>query len=109
MQVIANGAHHHFAGVEAHPDAHLQAVGAAHLLGIGAHGGLHGQGRVAGAQGVVFVGNGGAKQGHDAVAQHLIHRALEAVHGVHHALQGRVEQALGGFRVEAADESPSSL
>ena len=34
---------------------HLQAVGAAHLLGIGAHGRLHGQGGIAGAHGVVFV------------------------------------------------------
>jgi hypothetical protein len=67
-------------------------------------GGLHGQGGVAGAQGVVFMGYGGAKQGHDAVTQHLIHRALEAVHGVHHVSQGRIKELLGGFGVEVADE-----
>ena len=50
------------------------------------------------------MGNGGAKQGHDAIAQHLVHRALEAVHGVHHALQGRIEELLGGFWVEVADQ-----
>ena len=77
---------------------------AAHLLGIGLHGGLHGQGGIAGAQGVVLMGNGGPKQGHNAVAEHLIHRALEAVHGVHHALQGRVEELLRGFGIEAPDE-----
>ena len=71
---------------------------------VGAHRGLHGQGRVAGAQGVVFVGNGGAKQGHDAVAEHLVDGALEAVHGVHHAVDGRIEELLGGFGIEAADE-----
>jgi hypothetical protein len=26
------------------------------------------------------------------------------VHGVHHALQGRIEEVLGGFRVEVADQ-----
>ena len=82
----------------------LQALGAPHLLGVGAHGGLHGQGRIAGAQGMVLVGDGRAKQRHDAIAQHLVHRALEAVHGVHHAVQGRIEELLGGFGVEVADQ-----
>ena len=104
MQVVADGAHHHLAGVEAHADAHLQAVGAAHLVGIGTHGGLHRQGGIAGAQGMVFMRDGGAKQGHDAVAQHLIDGALEAVYRVHHALQGRVQQLLSDFRVKAADD-----
>jgi hypothetical protein len=104
MQVVANSAHHDLTGVEAHPHPQIQAVGAAHLLGIGAHGGLHCQGGIASAQGMVFMGDGGAKQGHDAVAQHLIHRPLEAVHGVHHMAEGRVQQSLGGFRVYAADE-----
>jgi hypothetical protein len=91
-------------GVEAHAHAQLQAAAAAYLLGIGLHGRLHGQGGIAGAQGVIFVGNRGAKQGHDAVAEHLIHRALEAVHGVHHAMDGGIEELLRGFGVEAADE-----
>ena len=71
---------------------------AAHLLGIGLHGGLHGQGGIAGPQGVIFVGNRGAKQRHDAVAQHLVHRALKAVHGVHHVVQGRDPGAAGRLR-----------
>jgi hypothetical protein len=41
---------------------------------------------------------------HDAVTQHLVHRALETVHRVHHALQGRIEEFLGSFRVEVADQ-----
>jgi len=53
---------------------------------------------------VVFVGNGRPKQGHNAVAEHLIHRAFEAVHGAHHALQGRLQELLRGFRIEATDE-----
>ena len=104
VQIVADGAHHDFARVQ--PDAELQrnAMRAAHLLGVAAQGGLHGQGGVAGAQGMVFMGNGGAEQGHDAVTQHLIHRALEAVHGVHHVPQGRIEEPLGGFGIEVADE-----
>jgi len=96
-QVVADLPHHHFPGVEAHPDAQLEAVGATHLLGIRAHGGLHGQGGVTGAQSVVLMGDGGAKQGHDAIAQHLVHCALVAVHGVHHVAQGGVQELLGGL------------
>jgi replicative DNA helicase len=50
------------------------------------------------------VGNGGAEQGHDAVAQHLVDGALEAVDGVHHQPKGRIEELLGGFGVEALDK-----
>ena len=104
MQVVPNGAHHDLAGVQADAHAQLQAAGAAYLLGVGLHGRLHGQGGVAGAQGVILMGDGRAKQGHDAIAQHLVHRALEAVHGVHHAAQGGVQELLGGFRVEIPDQ-----
>ena len=58
---------------------------------------------------MVFVGNRGAEQCHNAVAEHLIHRALEAVHGVHHALQGGIEELLGGFGIEAPDEFGGGL
>ena len=53
---------------------------------------------------MVFVGNGGTKQGHNAVAQHLVDGALEAVHGVHHMVEGRIEELLGGFGVETPDQ-----
>ena len=104
MQVITDCPHHHFARVETHPHAQLQAPRAAHLLGGGLHGRLHGQGRVAGAQGMIFVGNRGAKQGHNAITEHLVHRALEAVHGVHHEMDGRIEELLGSFGIEPPDE-----
>ena len=109
VQVVANGPHHHLAGVEPDADLQRQAVRAAHLLGVAAHGGLHGQGGVAGAHGVVFVGKRRPEQGHDAIAQHLVHRALVAVHGVHHALQRRVEELLGVFRIAVARSARSSL
>jgi hypothetical protein len=104
MQVITNGAHHDFPSVEADAQAQLQPPRAAHFLGVGAHSGLHGQGGIAGAQGMVFMRNWGAEQGHNAIAQHLVHRALEAVHRLHHDVNGRVEELLGGFGVKAPDE-----
>ena len=104
MQIVPDGAHHHLTRVE--PDAHpqFQAVGAADVLRIRAHGGLHGQRGIASPQGVVFVGQGGPKQGHNAIAHHLVDGALKAVPRVHHAVQRRVEELLGGFRVETANQ-----
>jgi hypothetical protein len=45
-----------------------------------------------------------AKQGHDAVAEHLVHRAFKAMYGVHHNVDSWVEKLLGRFRIEALDE-----
>ena len=53
---------------------------------------------------MVFVGNRRAKQRHNAVAQHLIDGALEAVHRVHHAVNGRIEELLRRFGIEAPDQ-----
>src|SRR5438093_11345255 len=51
-----------------------------------------------------FMGNGRAKQGHNTVAEHLIDSALEAVHSVHHAVDGWIEQLLGGFGIKTPDD-----
>ena len=104
VQVIANGAHHHLAGVEPDADLHGDAMGAAHLVGIVSHRRLHGQGRVAGPHGMVFMGQRGPKQRHDAVAHDLVHRALVAVHGGHHALQHRVEELAGLFGIAVGQQ-----
>ena len=53
---------------------------------------LHAQRGVAGAHGVVLVGERRAEQRHDAVAHHLVDRALVAVDGLHHPLEDRVEE-----------------
>ena len=100
VQVVANGADHDFPGVEPHPDAHLDAVGALHLVGVSAHRRLHGHGRVTGPHSMVFVGHRRPEQGHDAIAQHLVHGAFVAVHRVHHDMQRRIQQCLGRFRIE---------
>jgi hypothetical protein len=90
--------------VQADTHTQFQATGAADVVGVGAHGRLHRQGGVTGAQGVVFVRNGATEQSHNAVAEYLVHRALEAVHGVHHAVQRRIEELLRGFGIETANQ-----
>jgi len=53
---------------------------------------------------MVFMGYRGPEEGHNAIAQHLVHRALKAVHGVHHVAQSGVQEGLGLFRVEIPDQ-----
>jgi hypothetical protein len=53
---------------------------------------------------VIFMRYWGSKQGHDAVAQDLIHRPFVAVHSLHHVLQGRIEEFLGNFRIKVTDQ-----
>ena len=98
VQVIPNGAHHHFPGVEPDPQAHLDAMGTAYRFRVRMHGRLHAQGGVAGPQSVVFMGQWRAEQGHEAIAQNLVHGALEAMHGLHHGVQRRVQEAAGRLR-----------
>ena len=62
-------------------------------LGIALEVLLHAQGGVAGALGMVFVGNGSPKQREDAIAQGLRHIALVAMHRGHHTLQGGIDDA----------------
>ncbi len=91
VQIVADGAHDHLPRVEADPDLHLEAMPAAHLLAVTPDRLLHGQGGIAGPYGVVFMGNRRPKQGHNPIAQDLVHGPFIAVHGRHHALQHRVE------------------
>ena len=107
VQVVANRAHHDFPGVEPHAHLHLQALGAAHLLGVArasrpAWPGPHSRRARRGPR-----GRSAPKEGHDAIAHDLVHRAFIAVHGVHHALQGRIEELPGLFRVEVGISSSS--
>ena len=95
VQVVANGPHHDLPGVEADADLHLDPMRAAHLFAVAADGLLHGQCRIAGPHGMVFMRNRRPKQGHNAIAHDLVHGAFVAVHGRHHALQHR-DRGAGG-------------
>jgi hypothetical protein len=109
MQAAVNRPHHDFPRVEPDARQHLQAMGAAHLFRVAAERGLHRQGGITGPHGVVFMRHGGTEQGHDAIAQHLVHCALKAVHGVHHDVQRWVQERTGFFRVEALDQLGRAL
>src|SRR5262245_62897989 len=70
----------------------------AHLL-------LHAQGGIEGPLGVILMRNWRPEQGKDAIAQRLSYIALIAMHGVHHELQGGVNDGAGFFGIEAFNES----
>ena len=95
VQVRADRAHDDLARMKAHANANRDALLPAQLLGAALHGLLHPQRRVARAHGVILVRERGAEQRHDPVAHHLVDGALEAVHGLHHVLEHRIEQLPG--------------
>ena len=107
-QVAADRAHHHLAGVQPDADLDRHALGAPHLLGVLLDGLLHAQRGVAGADGVVLVGERRAEQRHDAVAHDLVDRALVAVDGLHHPLEDRVEDAAGLLGIAVGEQLHAS-
>ena len=72
VQIRPDGADDDLAGVEADADLDRHAVGAEDSLGVLLDGLLHPERRVAGAHGVVLVGERGAEEGHDPVAHDLV-------------------------------------
>src|SRR5262245_22916495 len=44
------------------------------------------------------------RQGHNAIAEHLVHRAFKAVHCLYHEVNGWVAELLGSSGVEAPDQ-----
>src|SRR5215472_11901887 len=90
-QIAADRAHYDLARVEADANLHGDTVGVASLLRISLHGLLHTQRGVASSRGMILVSDWRAKEGHDAVAHDLIHRALVAVHRLYHAVEDRIE------------------
>ena len=83
--------HDHLARVEPHSDLHVEAL-PTQLVGVPADGLVHPQCRVARPHRVILVGHGSAEERHDPVAHHLVHGALVAVDGLHHAFENWVEQ-----------------
>ena len=75
-----------------------------HFFGILLHGLLHSERGIAGPHRVVFMGEWRTEQRHDTVAHHLVDSALEAMHGVHHDVQGGVQEPPSLFRVKTLDQ-----
>jgi hypothetical protein len=108
VQIAADGAHHDFPGMHANAHLYRHTMAALYLGGVLLHGGLHGQRRVAGPHRVIFMRQRCPKQGHNAIAHHLVHRAFVAVHGGHHALQHGIEELPRFLRGAVGEESGSS-
>ena len=72
--------------------------------GILLHGGLHAQGGIAGPYRMVFMGQGRPKEGHYAVAHHLVDGALIAMHRGHHAFQHGIKQLAGLLRITVGQQ-----
>jgi len=110
MEVAADGTDHDFPSMQPNADLHGHAMAALHLGSVLLYRGLHCQGRIAGAHGMIFMGDRCAEQGHDAVPHDLVDRAFVAVHGRHHAFQDGVEELPGLLGIPVGqDEFQRSL
>jgi len=91
-EVAPDRPHYDLARVEPHPNLHLNAVRAADVFVVASDRLLHPERRVARPHRVVLVGERRAEERHDAVAHHLVDRALVTVHGLNHPFEHRVEK-----------------
>ena len=108
-EIAADGAHHHLARVEAHPDLDRHPVAAKHPLGVALHRLLHPQRRIARAHRVVLVRQRSAEEGHDPVAHHLVDGALVPMHRLHHVLEHGIEQLARLFRIALGQQLHRAL
>jgi hypothetical protein len=98
-QITADGPDHDLARVQPDSNLHFDAVRAADLLVVALNGLLHGERGIAGPHGIVPMGDGGAKQRHNAIAEHLVDRPLIPMDGRHHPLQHGVEELARFLRI----------
>ena len=94
---LADGARHHLAGVDAHPQLEVHARRQA-LVDLG-HRRLHPERRAHGALLVVLVRHRRAEERHHVVPDVLVHVAAVALHLGAEAHQGAVHEPLHGLRV----------
>ena len=109
IEIVADGAHHHLAGMQTDADVHREALLPANFLAEIAHGLLHHQSRKAGSNPMVFEGNRGAEQCHDAVSHDPGDRSLVAVHCFHHAVDHRIEQSVRLLRIQLGNQLSGTL
>ena len=79
-------------------------LGASDFFRMPPHRLLHSQRRIAGAHGVILMGERRTKQRHDPVAHHLVHRTFEVVHRFHHVLDNRIEKLARLFRITVSEQ-----
>ena len=100
-QILADGADHDEARVDAHPHSELDAVHPSHVLRERLELALDRERSAERAMGVVLVGDRRPEERHDAVAKELIDRPFVAVHRVQDHLEGAIHDGVDFLRVEA--------
>ena len=108
-EVVADRAHQDLARMQADPRADLEAMALAHPLGLARHRLLDRERGIAGAHRVVLVGDRRPEQGHDAVAQHLVHDALVTVHRGHHGADRGIQDLASVLGVQGLDQGERTL
>ena len=103
-QVVADAAHDHLPGVQAHPHRELEPALTPHVLGERAELACQVQSGRTGALGVVFVGDRGAEERHDAVPGVLVDRALVPVNAVRKDAKQAIEEAVPLLGIDALGE-----
>jgi hypothetical protein len=100
VHVVSDGPDDDFTGVQTDPDGEAQAALAPKLACVQPERFSEVEGRVARAMGVVLVGDGGAEEGHDPVAEELVDRPFEAVNAFREDLEEATEDSAPFFGVE---------
>ena len=108
-QIAADRADHHVARVQAHADLHLDALRPAQLLRVPADRVVHAERRIARAHRVILVRKRRAEERHDPVAHHLVHRALVAMHRVHHVREDGIENLARFLGIAVGEQLHRSL
>ena len=103
-EIVADAPHHHEAGVEALPHLKADSPPMLEFFPISLECLPNSQRRMDGALRVILVGDRGAEQRHDPVAEELVHGALVAVHLGQHQFEGTIHQPVHVFRVEPFGE-----
>ena len=109
VEVAADGADDHLAGVHPDPDVQGHARGPVHLLGVALDRLLHPQRGVARPHRVILVGDRRAEQRHDPVAHDLVDGALVAMDGLHHAFEHGIEELAGLLGVAVGEQLHRAL
>ena len=99
-EIVADAANQDLTAVHTNTGLYLDAVCAPTFLRDALHLLLQSERCVAGSDGMILVGNGCPKKGHDPVALNLVDRTFVLVHGIDHALERGLEKLRRIFRVQ---------
>jgi hypothetical protein len=109
-QIVVDRSDHNFTRVEADPkpDRPRRIVRGA-LRSPAPYRVLHVERGATRPERMVLMGDRRAEDGHDPIAQHLVHGALIGMHGIDHDLLERIEQPAGLLRIQVPDELGRAL